>query len=182
MKLFIIQLLLAAGTMVMSCNTRKNVESAPKSTSESELNDSEKDLSIDFQKVSITSQTTMAGVHSNLKGIRKYEVELSVKTSEELIFTRIFVDTVAIDIKGVMSEGDRIPENKLTKSSDRVNLTAFRHIYDMAEDAPKVHKIIEYEPSGLTLIKSAVVEYYVKDRLYFLDIPEITIKQSVYAP
>ncbi len=182
MKLIIIQILVAVSTVFMSCNANKNTESSSVKPLESILNNPYTDSSSEFIGITLESQATYAGVYSNLKGTKKYQVALSATVSEELVFKRLLVDSIALDIRSVMADGDRMKDNKLSKSSDLVRLTAFRKIYNTEADAPQIHDVEIYESTGLDLGKTAVIEYYKGDKPYYIEISEIIEKPGIYAP
>lgn len=185
MKLIFIQILVALSAVFSSCNANKTAsssESVAENSLETVINNPYEDQTSEFKGVTIESQSTNAGVYSNLKGTRKYEVKMSAEVSEDITFKRLLVDSVAIPFSSLIVSGDKIKGQTLSTSSDLVRLTAFRNIYNYGADAPQVHEVKVYEPSGLSLGKKAVIEYYKGDKPYYIEIPEITILPAIYAP
>tara|TARA_B100000768_G_scaffold58711_1_gene56783 strand:- start:7646 stop:8191 length:546 start_codon:yes stop_codon:yes gene_type:complete len=152
------------------------------SSADLELTNEYQDKKINFKNVVLSSRTSIPGVHSNLRGTRKYEISMGLELASAVEFKRLMVDSVVIPLAALMINGEKKSGFLLRESSDYVNISAYRRIYVTANNVPEVHEPVVYESSGLRLSKGAVLEYTKDGNPYYLEIEEIKIMPKIYAP
>ncbi len=135
-----------------------------------------------FKNVLLTSRSSFAGVQSNLKGTRKYELKMDVVLNQGIEFKRLLIDSVAVPFSALVVNGDKVPKMSVDASTNLITLTAYRHIYSSDPNVPQMTEEVIYEDSGLMLGKGAVLEYIKDQKPYYLQIEEIKLMQNIYAP
>lgn len=140
------------------------------------------DKETNFKNVIFSSRTSIPGVHSNLRGTRKYELSMGVGLASSIEFKRLMVDSVVIPLAVLRINGEKKPGFLLKESSEFVSISAYRRMYGTDANVPQVHEPVVYESSGLRLSKGAVLEYTKDGMPYYLEIEEIKIMPKIYAP
>ncbi|MEJ6681096.1 MAG: hypothetical protein QNL21_03280 [Flavobacteriales bacterium] len=140
------------------------------------------DKETNFKNVVLSSRTTIPGVHSNLRGTRKYELIMSLELSSVIEFKRLMLDSVVIPLSVLMINGEKKPGFILEESSEFVNISAYRRIFSTDVNVSQFHELRVYESSGLRLSKGAILEYTKDGKPYYLEIEEIKIMPKIYAP
>ncbi|MEZ7886817.1 MAG: hypothetical protein QMB45_09880 [Flavobacteriales bacterium] len=152
------------------------------SSADLEMINEYQDKETNFKNVILSSRTSIPGVHSNLRGTRKYEVSMGLELASAIEFKRLMVDSVVIPLAALMINGEKKSGFLLGESSEYVNISAYRRIYNKDADVPQVHEPVVYESSGFRLSKGAVLEYTKEGKPYYLEIEEMKIMPKIYAP
>ncbi|MFK7755375.1 MAG: hypothetical protein AB8B53_00430 [Flavobacteriales bacterium] len=184
MNLKLITAVLLIGVFLVSCKTKESLAEAPDtSESTSDLNNPYLDNSTQFISVELTQRTTFAGVQSNLAGNRNYRLSFEItEMNSPIEFKRLMVDSISIPFSTMNVDGDKKLTFAVSETKEKVTLSAYRNVYSRDPSAPQMVEEVEYEKSGLSLKGTAVAEYIMSGKPYYLEIPELKKLENIYAP
>lgn len=136
-----------------------------------------------FTSVKLTQRSTFGGARSNLAGSRRYQLNLGItELSGSIEFKKLMVDSISIPFSSMIINGDKQNGFIVNEQSEYITVNAYKNLYTNDPDAPQMVEVIEYEKSGLNLKGSAVVEYHIEGKPFYLEIAEIEKLENIYAP
>ncbi len=162
--------------ILCSCNSSKQT-----STDIVEVQEPKLELEIEL----LTQQDSYPGVHSNLRMVRNFKLELGGGITEKIVFTNLLIDSVKVPLAS-MKIGDeewgklgRVLEGNYTS----IQFTASRNYYDNSATTEFIMDPIIYELSGLELEKGiAKIEYLYSGEAFQYNLGAITKLDSQYHP
>lgn len=183
MKIKLIHFLVVFGISAMTCGNKTDmVTSTEEVVTKTEDMSDYQDTTTVFRDVVLTSQASFGGAQSNLKAVRKYELNLGVEIDDFIEFKRLLVDSISLPFSTLVVMGDKQSGLYVKETSKGVVLTAFRNIYNNDANSPRNVEVVTYEKSGQNIKEGAVVEYFKKGKPFYLEVDKIEIKKNIYAP
>jgi len=183
MKAILLTIISAAIILMIGCKNKSDLgDSNSESVNASSTSSTYTDENTKMTNIKLTSQSTMAGVQSNVAGSKKYELNFDVQVSSKIKFDALLVDSISLPFSTFIINGEKQSSFTLDKSISLGRLTAYRQLYSTNYEGPHVSKEKTYELSGLQLENKAVLAYSIESKPYYIELGEIKTLQSVYAP
>lgn len=148
-----------------------------------EMQSSETDpMQIDLSTATITQQDVYPGVNSNLTKTRNYVLNATLDLEVDMRLGALLVDTVRIAPGFVKIDGSNQRDELILipSGSHEVQVNFAWNFYGFG---PKMVEEINPAPSGMALEKGqAKLEVWIGAEKKLLDLGEIKILESIYAP
>jgi hypothetical protein len=149
-----------------------------------DLHSSESDpMNIEFSLTKLTQQDVYPGVNSNLMKTRNYVLKASFGLKSELRVAALLVDSVRLD-PGFIKVDDKNQRGDvpvILPEGDHVIQANFA--WNFYGNGPEMVEEFNPAPSGMKLEKGkAMLEVWVGEEMKLLDLGEITVLESIYAP
>lgn len=139
-------------------------------------------MQIDLIKATITQQDVYPGVNSNLTKTRNYVMKATFDLDTDMRLGALLVDTVRIapgfvKIDGSNQRGELI---LISPGSHEIQANFAWNFYGFG---PEMVEEIIPAPSGMALEKGqAKLEVWTGEQMKLIDLGEITVLESIYAP
>lgn len=133
---------------------------------------------------SLTSQSFVPGMESNLRKTMRYECEMSGDFNLQISLTNLIVDSVKVPMASIYVDGQNQNRYPIIRQGrrDSIKIMANRLIFNRNSQNQMIPEVIleghDYEvPEG-----EALMEYSIGEEIFTMPLGPISIKETVYNP